>query len=123
MQLINKWQPTEVNVRSFHVTISQNQRKRRGSLKEIPPTYNSITIEKSIIAFSEKAKIVRFNILVILIVMIVVATINMVKSPLLVYFRAHQMIGILKNGICNKVECQPKFPLQRLLFNRPSVLF
>ena len=47
VQLINKWQPTEVGAfEVFRRRFLKNQRKRREVYKEIPPTYNSITIEE-----------------------------------------------------------------------------
>ena len=97
MQLINKWQPTEVG--AFEVFVedfSKIKEKGEEVYKEIPPTYNSITIEEKYYSIFEWLKLFDFNILVILIVMIVVATINMVVALLVLILERTQMIGILK---------------------------
>lgn len=97
VQLINKWQPTEVG--AFEVFVddfSKIKEKGEEVYKEIPPTYNSITIEEKYYSIFEWLKLFDFNILVILIVMIVVATINMAVALLVLILERTQMIGILK---------------------------
>ena len=97
VQLINKWQPTEVG--AFEVFVddfSKIKEKGEQVYKEIPPTYNSITIEEKYYSIFEWLKLFDFNILVILIVMIVVATINMAVALLVLILERTQMIGILK---------------------------
>ena len=97
VQLINKWQPTEVG--SFEVFVADFSKiKEKGEevYKEIPPIYNSVTIEEKYYSIFEWLKLFDFNILVILIVMIVVATINMVVALLVLILERTQMIGILK---------------------------
>jgi lipoprotein-releasing system permease protein len=97
VQLINKWQPTEVG--AFEVFVDDfTQLKEKGKevYKEIPPTYNSTTIAEKYYSIFEWLKLFDFNIIVILIVMIVVATINMVVALLVLILERTQMIGILK---------------------------
>ena len=97
IQLMNKWQSTEVG--AFEVFVddfSKIKEKGEEVYKEIPPTYNSITIEEKYYSIFEWLKLFDFNILVILIVMIVVATINMVVALLVLILERTQMIGILK---------------------------
>jgi lipoprotein-releasing system permease protein len=97
VQLINKWQPTQVG--AFEVFVDDfTQLKEKGEevYKEIPPTYNSITIAEKYYSIFEWLKLFDFNIMVILIVMIVVATINMAVALLVLILERTQMIGILK---------------------------
>jgi lipoprotein-releasing system permease protein len=97
VQLINKWQPTQVG--AFEVFVDDfTQLKEKGEevYKEIPPTYNSTTIAEKYYSIFEWLKLFDFNIVVILIVMIVVATINMVVALLVLILERTQMIGILK---------------------------
>ena len=97
IQLINKWEPTQIG--AFEVFVddfSKIKEKGEEVYKEIPPTYNSITIEEKYYSIFEWLKLFDFNILVILIVMIVVATINMVVALLVLILERTQMIGILK---------------------------
>ena len=97
VQLINKWKPSEVG--SFEVFLddfSKIKEKGEQVYKEIPPTYNSITIEEKYYSIFEWLKLFDFNIVVILIVMIVVSTINMVVALLVLILERTQMIGILK---------------------------
>lgn len=97
IQLINKWEPTQIG--AFEVFVddfSKIKEKGEEVYKEIPPSYNSITIEEKYYSIFEWLKLFDFNILVILIVMIVVATINMVVALLVLILERTQMIGILK---------------------------
>jgi len=97
VQRINKWKQDEIG--AFEVFINDfTQIKVIGDeiYKEIPPTYNSITIEEKFFSIFEFLKLFDFNIVVILIVMIVVATINMIVALLVLILERTQMIGILK---------------------------
>ena len=97
LQLINKWKPTEVG--AFEVFVedfSEIKQKGEQVYKEIPPTYNSVTIQEKYYSIFEWLKLFDFNIVVILIVMIVVSTINMVVALLVLILERTQMIGILK---------------------------
>ena len=97
IQRINKWQPSEVGAFEVFVTdFSKIKEKGEEVYKEIPPTYNSITIEEKYHSIFEWLKLFDFNIIVILIVMIVVATINMAVALLVLILERTQMIGILK---------------------------
>ena len=97
IQRMNKWQKDEVG--AFEVFLddfSQITEKGEEIYAEIPPTYNSVTIQEKYFNIFEWLKLFDFNILVILIIMIVVATINMVVALLVLILERTQMIGILK---------------------------
>lgn len=97
VQLINKWQPSEVGAFEVFVNdFSKIKEKGEEVYKEIPPTYNSITIEEKYYSIFEWLKLFDFNIIVILTVMIIVATINMAVALLVLILERTQMIGILK---------------------------
>lgn len=97
MQRINKWKPNQVG--SFEVfvddfdaieTIGEQVYEQTGS------TLDSKTITEKYSYIFEWLKLFDFNIIVILIVMILVATINMVVALLVLILERTQMIGILK---------------------------
>ncbi|WP_320815784.1 ABC transporter permease [Flavobacterium sp.] len=97
VQRINKWKKDEIG--AFEVFINDfTQIKEIGDkvYKEIPSTYNSVTIEEKFFSIFEFLKLFDFNIIIILIVMIVVATINMIVALLVLILERTQMIGILK---------------------------
>lgn len=98
VQRINKWNKDEVG--EFEVFIddfSKIKEKGEEIYSEIPPTYNSMTIQDKYFNIFEWLKLFDFNIVVILIIMIVVATINMVVALLVLILERTQMIGILKS--------------------------
>ncbi len=97
IQKINKWKEDQVG--AFEVFVDDfTQIKQKGEeiYKEIPPTYNSTTIEEKYYSIFEWLKLFDFNIVIILIVMIIVATINMIVALLVLILERTQMIGILK---------------------------
>lgn len=97
IQKINKWKEDQVG--SFEVYLddfSQIKQKGEEIYNEIPSTYNSITIEEKYYSIFEWLKLFDFNIIIILIVMIIVATINMIVALLVLILERTQMIGILK---------------------------
>jgi lipoprotein-releasing system permease protein len=98
LQRINKWQPDQVG--SFEVFIDDfTQIKQKGA--EVYDQTSSLLDTKTIIEkyyyIFEWLQLFDFNIIVILIVMIVVATINMVVALLVMILERTQMIGILKS--------------------------
>tara|TARA_B110000503_G_C7163606_1_gene420822 strand:- start:22 stop:1278 length:1257 start_codon:yes stop_codon:yes gene_type:complete len=97
IQKINKWNSNQIG--AFEVFIDDfDQIKQKGEeiYKQIPSTYNSITIEEKYYGIFEWIKLFDFNTIVILIVMIIVATINMIVALLVLILERTQMIGILK---------------------------
>jgi lipoprotein-releasing system permease protein len=97
MQKINKWKSSQVG--SFEVfvddfdaieAIGEQVYEQTGS------TLDSKTITEKYSYIFEWLKLFDFNIIVILIVMILVATINMVVALLVLILERTQMIGILK---------------------------
>ena len=98
LQRINRWQPNQVG--SFEVFIDDfTQIKQKGA--EVYDQTSSLLDTKTIIEkyyyIFEWLQLFDFNIIVILIVMIVVATINMVVALLVMILERTQMIGILKS--------------------------
>ncbi len=97
IQKMNKWKNDQIG--AFEVFVDDfTQIKQKGEeiYKEIPPTYNSTTIEEKYYGIFEWLKLFDFNIIIILIVMIIVATINMIVALLVLILERTQMIGILK---------------------------
>jgi lipoprotein-releasing system permease protein len=98
LQRINRWQPDQVG--SFEVFIDDfTQIKQKGA--EVYDQTSSLLDTKTIIEkyyyIFEWLQLFDFNIIVILIVMIIVATINMVVALLVMILERTQMIGILKS--------------------------
>ena len=98
LQRINRWQPDQVG--SFEVFIDDyTQIKQKGA--EVYDQTSSLLDTKTIIEkyyyIFDWLQLFDFNIIVILIVMIVVATINMVVALLVMILERTQMIGILKS--------------------------
>lgn len=97
VQRINKWKPDQVG--SFEVFIddfSKIKEKGEEIYKAIPSTLNSETIEMKYFNIFEWLKLFDFNILVIIVIMIIVATINMVVALLVLILERTQMVGMLK---------------------------
>ena len=97
IQRINKWQPDQVG--SFEVFVDDfNTINSKGQevYKATGSTLDSKTIAEKFYYIFEWLQLFDFNIIVILIVMIVVATINMVVALLVLILERTQMIGILK---------------------------
>lgn len=97
IQRINKWKPDQVG--SFEVFIddfTQIRQKGEEVYNETASTLDSQTVESKFYYIFEWLKLFDVNIIVILIVMILVATINMVVALLVLILERTQMIGILK---------------------------
>jgi len=97
VQRINKWQPDQVG--AFEVFVSDfTQIKQKGEAvyEETGSTLDTQTIVEKYYYIFEWLHLFDFNILVILIVMIAVATINMVVALLVLILERTQMIGVLK---------------------------
>ncbi|MCO6174359.1 FtsX-like permease family protein [Flavobacterium sp. NRK F10] len=97
VQKINKWGSDEVG--AFEVFIDdfdQIEQKGKEIYKAIPSNYDSETIAEKYYSMFEWLKLFDFNTIVILIVMITVATINMMVALLVLILERTQMIGILK---------------------------
>ncbi|RZJ60610.1 MAG: ABC transporter permease, partial [Flavobacterium sp.] len=97
VQRINKWKEGQVG--AFEVFIDDFSKiKEKGTeiYEEIPSTLNSRTIEEKYVNIFEWLKLFDLNILVIIIIMILVATINMVVALLVLILERTQMVGMLK---------------------------
>lgn len=97
IQRINKWKPDQIG--AFEVFVSDfDDLSAIGEqvYKETGSTLDSKTIIEKYSYIFEWLQLFDFNIIVILIVMIVVATINMVVALLVLILERTQMIGILK---------------------------
>ena len=98
VQRINKWQPDQIG--SFEVFIddfSKIKEKGEEVYAQTSSTLDSKTIEEKYYYIFEWLQLFDFNIITILIIMIVVATINMVVALLVLILERTQMIGILKS--------------------------
>lgn len=97
VQRINKWKPDQVGAFEVFVTdFSQIKTKGAQVYKETGSTLDTQTIVEKYYYIFEWLQLFDFNIFVILLVMIVVATINMVVALLVLILERTQMIGILK---------------------------
>lgn len=97
MQRINKWKPDQVGAFEVFVDDFDNiQTVGEQVYKETGSTLDAKTIIEKYSYIFEWLQLFDFNIIVILIVMIVVATINMVVALLVLILERTQMIGILK---------------------------
>lgn len=97
IQRINKWRPDEVG--SFEVFIedfSKIKEKSEEIYNQTGSLLNTQSITDKYYYIFDWLQLFDFNILVILIIMIVVATINMVVALLVLILERTQMIGILK---------------------------
>ncbi len=97
LQRINKWTPDQVG--SFEVFIddfTKIKEKTEEVYNETSSTLNTQSITEKYYYIFEWLHLFDFNILVILIIMIIVATINMVVALLVLILERTQMIGILK---------------------------
>lgn len=97
IQKINHWKPNQVG--SFEVFIDDfNEIKTKGEqvYKLTNSTLDTKTIIEKFPAIFEWLQLFDFNIITILIIMIIVATINMVVALLVLILERTQMIGILK---------------------------
>lgn len=97
IQHINKWKPNEVG--AFEVFVNDfDDIKAVGEqvYEHTSSTLDSQTIVEKYAYIFEWLQLFDFNIVVILIVMILVATINMVVALLVLILERTQMIGILK---------------------------
>ena len=98
VQRINKWQPDQIG--SFEVFIddfSKIKEKGEEVYAQTSSTLDSKTIEEKYYYIFEWLQLFDFNIITILIIMIVVATINMVVALLVLILERTQMVGILKS--------------------------
>lgn len=103
LQRINKWKPNEIG--AFEVFLDDfDQIQQKGdeiyahtfNKNDASKALDTKTITEKYYYIFEWLQLFDFNILVILIVMIVVATINMVVALLVLILERTQMIGILK---------------------------
>jgi lipoprotein-releasing system permease protein len=97
LQRINKWNPDQVG--SFEVFVDDfNNIKAKGAevYDQTSSVLDTQTIVEKFYYIFEWLQLFDFNIIVILAVMILVATINMVVALLVLILERTQMIGILK---------------------------
>lgn len=97
IQRINKWNPDQVG--AFEVFVNDfNMIKEVGDqvYQQTASTMDTKTIIEKYSYIFEWLKLFDFNIIIILAIMIIVATINMVVALLVLILERTQMIGILK---------------------------
>jgi len=98
IQRINKWESGQVG--SFEVFVDDFntiQEKGQEVYEKTGSTLDTQTIVEKYYYIFEWLKLFDFNIIVILVIMIAVATINMVVALLVLILERTQMIGILKS--------------------------
>ena len=97
LQRINKWKPDQVGAFEIFIADFEDiQIKGEEIYQETSSTLNTQTIVEKYHEIFEWLKLFDFNIIVILVIMIAVATINMVVALLVLILERTQMIGILK---------------------------
>lgn len=97
IQRINKWTPNEIGAFEIFVQdFNQIQAVGEEVYQQTPSNLDSKTIIEKYSYIFDWLQLFDFNIIVILGVMIVVATINMVVALLVLILERTQMIGILK---------------------------
>jgi len=97
LQRINKWNQNQVG--AFEIFIDNfDQMKQKGEevYAQTNSTLNTQTIAEKYFAIFEWLQLFDFNVIVILVVMVIVATINMIVALLVLILERTQMIGILK---------------------------
>lgn len=97
VQRMNKWRNGEVG--AFEVFAKDFTKIAQTGTKvydEVPSTLNVTTIEEKYANIFDWVKLFDFNILVIIIIMVLVATINMVVALLVLILERTQMVGMLK---------------------------
>ena len=98
MQRINKWKDGQVG--SFEVFINDFDKLDeigQEVYNAIPSTLNSTTIKEKYYNIFEWVSLFDVNIILIIVIMIIVATINMVVALLVLILERTQMVGILKS--------------------------
>lgn len=97
VQRINKWRADQVG--SFEVFLDDFDKldeKGKEVYDAIPSTLNSVTIKEKYANIFDWLQLFDVNILVIIIIMVIVATINMVVALLVLILERTQMVGMLK---------------------------
>lgn len=98
IQRINKWKKNEVgNIEVFIDDFSQIEIKGLEIYESLPPELNATTIVTKYNSIFELLKLFDFNIIIIIAIMIIVATINMIVAILVLILERTQMIGVLKS--------------------------
>lgn len=98
IQRISKWSKDQVGAYEIYIdNFDQLDQIANKVYHSIPPTYNSIAISEKYFSIFEWLKLFDFNIVVVLIIMIIVATINMVVALLVLILERTQLIGLLKS--------------------------
>lgn len=97
VQRINKWSKDQVG--AFEVFVDDFTKLEEKGLevyKSIPSTLNSVTIKEKFVNIFDWLALFDVNIITIIIIMIIVATINMVVALLVLILERTQMVGMLK---------------------------
>jgi len=97
VQRMNKWRNGEVGAfEVFAKDFTKIAQTGKKVYDEVPSTLNVTTIEERYANIFDWVKLFDFNILVIIIIMVLVATINMVVALLVLILERTQMVGMLK---------------------------
>lgn len=97
VQRMNKWRNGEVGAfEVFAKDFSKIAQTGEQVYEDVPSTLNVTTIERKYANIFDWVKLFDFNIVVIIIIMVLVATINMVVALLVLILERTQMVGMLK---------------------------
>ena len=110
IQRVNKWEPNQIG--AFEVFIDNfDELKSKGQevYENIDSKLNTKTIQEKYAYIFEWLQLFDFNIIVILTVMVIVATINMIVALLVLILERTQMIGVLKSVGANNWQIRKIF--------------
>lgn len=97
VQRMNKWRNGEVGAfEVFAKDFTKIAETGERVYDDVPSTLNVTTIERKYANIFDWVKLFDFNIVVIIIIMVLVATINMVVALLVLILERTQMVGMLK---------------------------
>lgn len=125
IQKINKWKPNQIgsfeifiddfdDIENLAINVYNNSQNKEDATK----TLDTQTIINKYYQIFEWLKLFDFNIVVILLIMVIVATINMVVALLVLVLERTQMIGILKSMGANNWTIRKIF-----LYNATHIIF
>lgn len=98
VQRINKWNQNQIGTYEVYLKdFEKLQESNQMLYKNIPPTFNSVSIQDRYYTIFEWLKLFDFNILVIIGLMIFVSVVNIVVALLVLILEKTQLIGLLKS--------------------------
>lgn len=115
IQKINKWNKNQVGAVEIFIDDFDNLEEVTNQVyKNIPPNFNASSVMDKNTSIFEWIKLFDFNILLIIIIMIGIATINMSVALLVLILEKTQMIGVLKALGADNILIQRVFIYQAI---------